>query len=224
MIVDDDVWIRTGRQSGLARFTDLEVVASMDPAQAAGFDWKDIDVALVDAHDSRQPWDRYPGVGVVEAIRRSRTPEQTTVIVISGRMFDPMLRLRMAEAGADFFYAHLDVPDPDRLAEVIRNPDPAHRSGPGDDASVAPLGLRSWSRPNQALGWLKETGADRFFTDAGTQKTARASRRTLTAVRDQVARLARFDPSLASTGSRPGQPSWRDVAKFVNRALGRDQN
>ncbi len=222
VVVDDDTWIRMGRAQGLAEYADIEVVASLAHDDALAWPWDDIDVAVVDAHDSSQEWDRYPGVRVVEAIRRTRSSEATTVIVTSGRMFDPMLRLRMAEAGADYFYAHLDAPDPESLSELIRHPDGSHAAAPGDGHELADMGLRTWSRPNEALRWVEESGAAAHFTEAGTQKAARASRRALIKTRDEVARLARIDPSLGDPERRPGDVTWRDVVKFINRTLGRD--
>ena len=222
VIVDDDTWIRMGRVQGLAAFEDIDIVASLDHDAALEFAWDDIDVALVDAHDSRQAWDRYPGVAVVEQLRRTRSPERTTVIVTSGRMFDPMLRLRMAEAGADYFYSHLDAPDPEALADLIRHPDGHHAADPGDSQELSQMGLRAWSRPNDALRWIEESGSAGYFTGPGTQKAAGASRRALSKVRDEVAHLARLDPSLGDPERRPGDVTWRDVVRFVNRALGRD--
>lgn len=222
IIVDDDTWIRIGRTQGLAEFDDIEIVASLPHDEAMDCSWEDIDVAVIDAHDSRQEWDRYPGVRVVEAVRRTRPPTATTVIVTSGRMFDPMLRLRMAEAGADYFYSHLDAHDPTSLADLIRRPDGSHAATVDDREALAEMGLRTWSRPNEALRWLERSGAAGYFTGSGTQKSAGVSRRALGKARDEVARLARIDPSLGDPERRPGDVTWRDVVKFVNRALGRD--
>ncbi len=225
VIVDDDVWVRTGRAAGLKAFADIEVVAVLDPETAFGFDWDDrIDVAMVDAHDPRSDWDRFPGVRVVESIRRRRTSDQTTVIVISGRMLDPMLRLRMAEAGADFYYGHLDAPDPHSLAALLRHPSDDRRCDAGSNAELSVIGLDVTSRPNQALGWIRDSEAVSYFTEAGTQKTAHASRRTLIKVRDEVAKRARLQPWIGDPQRRPGVVTWRDVSRFVNRALGRSQD
>lgn len=221
-IVDDEYWIRVGRQAGLSSFEDFDVVAVVDHNGALDVDWSGVDIAIVDAHDPLRKWDRYPGVGVVETIRRSRSPDETTIIITSGRMFDPLLRLRMAEAGADFFYSHLDAPDPASLADLLRHQDGAHSAAFGDGRELGALGLRTWSRPNEALHWIEDSGANRFFTDQGTQKSAPASRRVLSRARDEVARLARLDPSLGDPERRPGDVTWRDVVRFVNRALGRD--
>lgn len=221
-IIDDDLWIRTGRRTALSQFPDIEVVAAVEPDTAMSLDWNEVDVAVVDAHDPSQPWDRYPGVRVVEAIRKTRKSSETTIIVISGRLLEPMLRLRMAEAGADYFYAHIDVPTPESLARIIQHPSPSSLASPPDDRLLAEIGLRSWSRPNEALRWLEVSGNERFFRGTGTQKTAGGSRRVLDRVRDQVSRVAHLDPALGDPEKRPGDVSWRDVVKFVHRAIGRD--
>lgn len=110
-VIDDDLWVRTGRATALTG-AGLRVVAACDHAAALALGpdvWDQVDVALVDAWDGREAWDRFPGVAVVEAIRRRRTPAETLIVVISGHVVSDVLRLRMAEAGADFFYGHEEV-------------------------------------------------------------------------------------------------------------------
>lgn len=221
VIVDDDEWIRRGRADGLKAFADITVTALLDPGGALAFDYTDVDVVVVDAHDERQEWDRYPGVGVVERIRRARSPDQTLILVVSGHTLDPLLRLRMAEAGADFFYAHLDLPTPAALAGAIRHPDRSRRTDVLDRSALASLGLYPWSRPNAALRWTEDVGATRLFTEEGSQKSANGGRRAMARARDEIARRARLEPSLGDRARRPGDVTWRDVSRFVNRALGR---
>ena len=221
VIVDDDEWIRRGRGDGLKAYHDITVRALLDPAGAMAFDFSGVDVVIVDAHDERQEWDRYPGVGVVERIRRDRSPEETLIVVVSGHTLDPMLRLRMAEAGADFFYAHLDLPTPESLADAIRHPDRSRRTDLLDRTALASLGLHPWSRPNAALRWTEDAGAEGLFTAEASQKSAGGSRRAMTRARNEVARRAHLEPSLGDRSRRPGDVTWRDVARFVNRALGR---
>jgi CheY-like chemotaxis protein len=123
-VVDDDLGIRDGRAQALGTVDAIEVVATMDHAEAVdSFDlWESVDVALVDASDHRAGFDRFPGVAVVEAIRRVRTPDETTIIVITGHVVNDTLRLRMAEAGADYFYGHDDVAGIEELIDVVTTP------------------------------------------------------------------------------------------------------
>jgi DNA-binding response OmpR family regulator len=225
VIVDDDEWIRRGRRDGLAAMDDIDVVDTLTPEAATSrADWSNVDAVVVDAYDQRQASDRYPGVGVVEAIRRSRNADETLILVVSGHILEPLLRLRMAEAGADFFYAHLDLPDPLSLAEALRRPDLARRAGPGDTTELAAYGLRPWSKPNAAIRQAEQAGYLHLFTAEGSQKASGASRRAMIHARDELARLARLEPSLGDNERRPGDVTWRDVARFVNRALGRHRD
>ena len=129
VIVDDDLWIRRGRAEALDAHDAIEVVATMDHAEAVDSTgiWESVDVALVDAWDHRAGFDRFPGVAVVEAIRGVRTPAETTIIVITGHVVNDMLRLRMAEAGADYFYGHDDVAGVEELVGVVCSPGGDHR-------------------------------------------------------------------------------------------------
>ncbi len=151
-VVDDDMWVRTGRVSALES-AGLTVVLACDHDQAlAGDDqWTDVDVVLVDAWDASQEWDRFPGVRVVESVRRVRSSSETLVIVISGHVTNELLRLRMAEAGADFFYGHGELRDLDDLLQAIRSPNQARRARPHSSTKVAVLGISSSAQLNAAL-------------------------------------------------------------------------
>ena len=58
-------------------------------------------------------------------------------VVISGHVLSDVLRLRMAEAGADFFYGHEEVRELDDLLAVIRSPEQARRVQVIDETASA---------------------------------------------------------------------------------------
>jgi len=222
-IVDDDLWIRSGRAHALAEVEAIDVVATVDHAQAidaAGL-WENVDVALVDAWDQHGGFDRFPGVAVVEAIRRSRTPQETTIIVITGHVVNDMLRLRMAEAGADYFYGHDDVAGIDELVGVIREPGIDHRPDVSPEA-LADLGLRPGGRANDALAWIRKEGLDDAFSGE-SQKALPVSRRAIMRIRREIGTIARVNEPRATGAEHDVRwPEWQHVVRFVNRVRGVD--
>lgn len=121
-IVDDDVWMRTGRAAALAAFNDIEVVVALHPREAIDdvTQLNNADVVLVDAHDPDAGFDRFHGVDVVRHIRAERPGALPVIVVITGHARNDLLRRRMAEAGADFLCAHREVHSPDMLVSTIR--------------------------------------------------------------------------------------------------------
>lgn len=219
VVVDDDTWVRTGRAHALAGMPGIEVVGSMthqDALEAAV--WDDADVALVDAWDGRAGFDRFPGVTVVRAIRSHPRSSAITIIVATGHVVNEMLRLRMAQAGADLFYGHEEVADPESLAAAVlgaarRTPAPDAGSG-AHRAPSEPAEGEPGPSPDAALDWVAAQGCDEAF-DGQSQKALPLSRRAIRHIRREVsARGGLRDPE--------GLPSWRQVARFVNRARGAD--
>ena len=162
---------------------------------------------MVDAWDHRAGFDRFPGVGVVRAIRRHSRSSPPSIIIVTGHVVNEMLRVRMAEAGADFFYSHEDVSDPERLSAVILE------SGPGGPpASVAPA--EGVLHPDAALDWIGAHEVESAFTGEA-QKTLPLSRRAVAHIRREVS-------IQGGLGAPPTLPRWRKVVDFVNRARGAD--
>jgi DNA-binding NarL/FixJ family response regulator len=224
VIVDDDAWMRRGRESWLLEAEGVEVLASLSPQEAMHYaGWQECDVALVDAWDDRETFDRFPGVRVVERIRQERTREETIIVVISGHVLDDLLRLRMAEAGADFFYGAGEVPDLDTLLQVIKEPAETRRVTPGDPLRLAPWGLNPESRPNAALQHIVDKGLEEAFTPGAPQREVSLSRRRIITARQRIATLAKMHPAASTRSGRPLRaPEWRAVVRFVNRARGAD--
>jgi DNA-binding NarL/FixJ family response regulator len=155
VIVDDDDISRRGLAELLADRPELEVAGSFVHDDALGWDseWDTIDIAIVDAADSRRDDDHFPGVGVVDHIRRRRSREETMIIVLTGHFFDDAVRRRMREAQADFFYHRSELQESADLYQAVLHPDQA-RSGVPD--SVDPeaefrLGVVPSSRTNDAV-------------------------------------------------------------------------
>jgi DNA-binding NarL/FixJ family response regulator len=223
-IIDDDLWIRNGRAQALGAVAAIQVVVTMDHAQAVDSTgvWESVDVALVDAWDHRAGFDRFPGVGVVEAIRRERSPDETTIIVITGHVVNDMLRLRMAEAGADYFYGHDDVAGVDELVAVITAPGVDYRPQVSAE-QMRNLGVRSGSRPNAALEWVRDEGFDDAFSGE-SQKALPISRRAIMRIRREVASRARVSEPRPTGGAHEVRwPEWQQVVKFVNRVRGAEE-
>jgi DNA-binding NarL/FixJ family response regulator len=221
-VVDDDLWVRLGRAAALSREPGIEVV-EMDPHSAVefGVGWAEIDVALVDAHDESEPFDRFPGVHVVEEIRRHDELVRTQVVVISGHCENVFLRLRMAEAGADYFYDHEDVRDLESLITAIRSPTTSHRVVFPDASDLAKVGLRPGARPNAALHYLEVEGLDDAFVMKQSLKALELSRRSVIRIRREVARLGGLKTMRPTGPSRNLiAPEWRAVVDFVDRARG----
>jgi DNA-binding NarL/FixJ family response regulator len=220
-IVDDDLWIRSGRSEALAKVESLEVVATLDHGAALADPdlWSSVDVAVVDAWDRNAGFDRFPGVTVVEAIRRVRSRTETVIVVISGHVLNDMLRLRMAEAGADYFYGHDDVSDVRHLSQAVIRA----RDGHGHDIESARLDAATalgGARPNAALSWIEERSMQGAFSGE-SQKALPVSRRTIMRMRRELGNLSQSQPVSNSGSQAPlTSPSWRQIRRFIDRARG----
>ena len=217
-IVDDDLWIRSGRSEALAAVEGIEVVAALDhrAALADPHLWTSVDIALVDAWDRHAGFDRFPGVAVVESIRMARLRSETAIVVISGHVLNDMLRLRMAEAGADYFYGHDDVSDINSLSEVVLRT----RNSRGPRVEAVLLEADPACRPNAALAWIKDRGLESAFSGE-SQKALPVSRRTIMRMRRELGSLSESPDPVGSGSPAPiTSPSWYQIKRFINRARG----
>jgi CheY-like chemotaxis protein len=210
-IIDDDVWVARGRAAAINESSELisvgtwlpgEALARTDPSQ-----WADIDVVVVDAHDGSADFDKFVGVGVVSHIRSVTTASHPRIVVITGHVFNDLLRVRMKEAGADFLYAHSDVRSPEQLIEVILTPAPT--------ASVQGASTSPADGVNAAVAWAAtHLGEDALRQES--QKALPLSRRSIITARH---RLRRHMPSAGDHNP----PSWKEVTGFVDRARGKER-
>lgn len=213
VVVDDDTWVRTGRAHVLSGTPGIEVVACLSHAEALARPavWDDADVVLVDAWDGRAGFDRFPGVAVADAIRSHPRTADVRIIVVTGHVVNEMLRLRMRQAGADYFYGHEEVADQDSLAAAVLGA----AGGPAPSRpSPVPTGGGEEPLPDAALAWVRDHGCDEAF-EGESQKSIPLSRRAFMHIRREVATRGR----LRGAGETP---SWREVVRFVNRARGAD--
>jgi CheY-like chemotaxis protein len=218
VIVDDDVWVRGGRAQALSGVDGIEVVATVSHAEALDRPelWDGVDVVLVDAWDPRAGFDRFPGVRVVEAIRSVGGPD-VMVIVITGHVINDMLRLRMAEAGADFFYGHDDVSNLDQLLAVITCPDDERRPELDPDR-LELLGVRPGSQPNAVLNRVSDQQWQAAFSGQ-SQKSLPLSRRAIMRIRRELGEVGRVAPS-TGTSRQARWPEWQQIVRVVNLARG----
>lgn len=222
VVVDDDEWIRRGRADALRQAAVVESVQTVDHAHALRFasSWDEVDVVIVDAHDENASFDYFAGVKVVQAIRARRTAAETRVIVITGHVLNELLRLRMAEAGADEMYGHGEVRSASQLIEVLLRP---RRTISLTEDELYTAGLSPRSSPNAALEWIErqpDLAIPGAFADDESQKALPISRRRVLTTRQRIAQLAGLRPDARTRRSAVSIPEWRQIVSFVNRARG----
>lgn len=213
VVVDDDPWRRAGMLNGLSRVSELEVIAALshDEAEAWGSQWQVVNGVVVDAHDPDKP-DRYPGVAVVQRVREWRSKAETRILVVSHLMTNDALRLRMKEAGADFYYEWHDVRDSALLAAAILNPDERHAPEPHDRRRLAQEGL-SWysSHPAKIL-----SHGSRFASASGLSRRQRIS------IRQKIGREGGVrQPAFTPAAQDLSAPTWTFLGRLVEWLLGR---
>ena len=217
-IVDDDPWVREGRAGALVR-KGVEVVHLSDHIEALARDgWDDVDVLLVDAHNSGAEFDRFQGVRVVEKVRGERPKGDLRIVVLTGHAFNDLLRIRMAEAGADVLFPHDAVRSPDDLMAVV---DGTGWAATGvDDGARARVGLAPRSNVNQAVAWAEQHLGEAALEPGKSQKSLELTRRRLITARRRVSELTGMSPG--GSGSR-SILEWREVAAFLQRARGAER-
>lgn len=216
VVVDDDDINRRGMAGLLGECPDIQVVAELSHDQAMSWTdcWRTIDVALVDAADDRAPGDQFPGVSVVEVIRRHAGRSRPTIVVVTGHFFDDAVRRRMREAQADFFYHRSELGDVRVLRQVVLRPE-AHRRVPSpDDAEDEHRqGVTDATRVNRAVAFAQERDLERSLSDRPVPRSRAWGR-----LRREFNREARLNPVTAD-GRQPDRqqdlPSLPQIARFL---------
>lgn len=215
-VVDDDDLSRLGIVRILEEAADLEVAACLNHGEAmASAAWADADVVLVDAADTRDGFDDFPGVGVVQAVRRTKPRGSNWVIVVTGHYFDDALRRRMGEAGADLFFHRSEVQDRRALCEVLRCPEQFQAPVPAPDDAEALFrhGVTERARVNEGLDFLREQGIGVRDLEASGRRSRAWER-----LRDGFNQRARLTPVNAD-GLPPERdqrlPSRPQIARFL---------
>lgn len=204
VIVDDDEWVRRGRVGALAGHPAIATVDGVDHAAALTEParWDAADVVLVDAHDPERSWDRFPGVAVVAAVRTRRGSVAAggpRIVVVTGHDDNELLRRRVADAGADWFFSHRDVRDLERLVAAVCEPD-----------RLGSMLTDTGSGLNEALALIDDRGMREVFEPGRPQKAAPASRRQVITLRTRLSRTLKLDENAP----------LRRIAAVVNEARG----
>jgi len=215
MVVDDDDINRHGMAGLLASDERVHVAAALshDEAMAWAGDWSLVDAALVDAADDRVATDQFPGVHVVERLRRE-AGRRLTVVVVTGHFFDDAIRRRMWEAGADFFYHRSELADRRVLLRVVLEPEACRRvPAPHDAEALIRFGVTEATRVNRAVAHAADRDVARTLAERGDPR----SRRWLRLRRD-FNREARLTPMTAE-GNLPDRnqdlPALPQIARFL---------
>jgi DNA-binding NarL/FixJ family response regulator len=221
-IVDDDVWVRAGRAAALRASEGVDLVFDGDHDLAGRrTSWDDVDLLLVDAHDPDAIFDHYVGVRVVQEVRRDHGPDRIRIVVLTGHGGNDLLRIRMAEAGADELYAHRQVRTVDELLAVVFGT--TELSATVDADARQRTGLPRSARVNEAIEWA---GAhlDAASLDPSTpQKNLNVSRRRIITARRRIAGAVGLTKPPVATQDHP-LPTWHEVASLVDRARGAERD
>jgi DNA-binding NarL/FixJ family response regulator len=220
VVVDDDDISRRGLAELLADRPELEIAGSFVHDKALEWDaeWDTIDIAIVDAADSRRDDDHFPGVGVVDHIRRRRSREQTMVVVLTGHFFDDAVRRRMREAQADFFYHRSELQESEHLYEAILHPEQARAGVPDgtDPEAQFRLGVVPGTHINDAVSYSRSMGlSDKLTAREGDRS------RSWSRLRTSFNEVAHLNPVNAD-GTPPERlqrdPSLTQIERFLNWA------
>lgn len=220
VVVDDDDISRRGLTELLADRPELEVAGSLahDEALEWTTEWDRVDIALVDAADSRRDDDHFPGVGVVDHIRRRRSRDEIMVVVLTGHFFDDAVRRRMREAQADFFYHRSELQDSADLYQAVLHPEQARSGVPEGTNREAQfrLGVVPRTRINEAVRFSRSTGLEDKLAGRGGDRSRSWSR-----LRTSFNDVAHLNPVNAD-GTPPERqqrdPSLTQIERFLNWA------
>ncbi|MDQ6949555.1 MAG: hypothetical protein M3256_25730 [Actinomycetota bacterium] len=214
VFVDDDELTAAGIGRLVDGTDDLHLIALVDHAQAMNWsgDWRQVDIVVLDASDTRQR-DVMPGIDVLRHIRRvtgdSRPP---IVAMLSFRYAHLGLKRRAWEAGADFFLEREHMTSAD-LLRLIRDPDSfRERTAARQTSSRFPtnLGLCEDSDLNAILTYMRENGLQTRWARKGT----RWSRRDLQQ-REVMQVLGRVHSVDKDGADRPRSRNVPDILQYM---------
>jgi len=218
VVVDDDDINRRGMASLLGEDPAIDVAASLTHADALGRPdlWDGVDAVVVDAADERNAADHFPGVRVVEEVRRHRPRGRTAIVVVTGHFFDDAVRRRMREAGADFYYHRSEVGGAGSLRAAVLRPGAGHAvPDPTDPAELFNQGVTDDTRVNRAVAYAAEHELERELADPDRP------RRSWLRLRREFNREARLS-AVTVDGRRPDRqqvlPSRPQIARFLRWA------
>ncbi len=217
IVVDDDDIIRRGSGEVLADHPDIEVTALLTHKEALQWsDWSLPDVVIVDAADERESTDQFPGVGVVERIRRGDGDRQPLIVVITGHFFDDAVRRRMREARADFFYHRSEVQDAGALHAAVLQSGVGRDGGvpePRDPEAQFRLGVTATTRVNEGVTTALTLG---LHAPAGKDRSRARSR--LRQTFNLGTRLHPVNRDGTTPDREQGEPSFVQIQRFLQWA------
>lgn len=138
--------------------------------------WDSVDVVFVDATDEMANTDNFPGVEVAAHVRTQQRTSRATVVVVTGHFFNPGLRWRMKEAGADLFFHRSQLRTPDRLRQALLHPEQfSDRNAvpPVRDAVVRRLGIGRSTSVNTFVRLVRDSGLGPTFERKGSPPVPR---------------------------------------------------
>lgn len=214
--MDDDDISRAGMATVLGHRPEIQVVAALTHVEALAWpgEWGRLEAVLVDAADDRAYGDQFPGVAVVEHVRRHRQRGRPSVIVVTGHFFDDAVRRRMREARADFFYHRSAVADARVLHDIVLHPD-VERSVPGPHDPAEPLlqGVTDESRVNRAVGYALRTDLQEALVERARPRSRSWMR--LRREFNQEGRLSSVTLKGRSPDRNQDVPSLAQIGRFL---------
>lgn len=180
-----------------------------------------IDVLVVDLRDRASTFDRYRGVGLIEQVRRAdaRAGGRRLVLALTSDRDLDLLAVRVAEAGADVLWRWDDI-GTDQLVAAVRDQAPVPHLD--ERALKVRAGIDPCGQVNAFVAELVRQDLVRAFRPGTTQRGSGLPRRRSMAVRRLAGEVAglRTNATVGSTALET--PSWREVRRFVQRAVGLD--
>ena len=204
---------------------EIDVVCELDQDTALAWpleNWSDVDVAVVDILDEFAPSEKgsdvYSGIMTLHRIRG--LPVRTVAIV--PHPGNPLLGLRIHEAGADSVYHRWELNDIDQLERAITQPDPDRAPVRPDESELSRFGARVSAQVNDAVAHYERSLLyGQVAPDIG-QKSLTVSRRSIDRFRRQIAETGFDGTETRSTATRRVvAPRWPDVRDYLLRLLGR---
>lgn len=221
LLVDDDPWTRGGAAAVLSADDRILVEACTLEAAlgGAGAELDGPDVLVIDVQRRSHQVDRYRGVCVVDAVRRSdrRTGRRRTVVALTSGPADGLLEVRAAEAGADVLWCWHDVAEAELLQAVCAG---VHEQRLDVRALKAAHGLDPTGSVNTFVDQLVDEGLVAAFAPGTTQQGSGLARRRSMALRRRAAEVAGLRTTASVGATSLATPSWREVRRFVQRAVG----
>lgn len=217
-VVDDDPFARRGIASFLGECEGIEVVAVVDhdAALALGDRWLQVDVALVDAADDSRSDDHFPGVAVVEEIRRRCGRDRPCVVVMTGHAYDEAVRRRMREAEADHFYDRRELLDERSMLAAVLRPSAVLPEPEGRTADEERLGISRLTHVNAAVNYALAENLPQRLTSRENRRARVWDR--IRAEFSQVARLATVNTDGLPPDREQDLPSRRQIERFLTWA------